>query len=304
MHGVWLSVDYDYFVPEDPLWDWGHKENDLFRFLLWPIRLSGLLAAGVDPREYAAAHKVAPKPHSFWSTLEMLGYKLSRRTNICVADSHSYAANFFLTVNQYNPVTLLHFDAHHDLGYRGKAVIDNLEQGRVACDDWHLALLHHCPNVIRSRTVYPEWRGVDEWVQSFEDTNWRKAIGPILQRVSAFAWEPSKLWQDEEVHVDNVFICRSSAWVPPYLDEDFVRFVRDLEKRSGEIAMTPFVDDERCDPLEPREFSWESVHGAATMLNAKTLQTCKTLSVPASAALGARVEQEVELEVPEGEDAA
>ena len=38
-----LSIDFDFFSYEDPMWDWGHRENSFFQGeTMWWIRAQGV----------------------------------------------------------------------------------------------------------------------------------------------------------------------------------------------------------------------------------------------------------------------
>lgn len=263
---IWLSIDFDYFVREDPSWDFGHGESAMYMDFLWAIRAGSCLARGMDLREETSPRKYAvPTPREFWEKIAGLGFDFSGVKQASVADSHMYG---FLAFDRrpQERTRIVHFDAHHDLGYRSIQKIRKIiQQERADCSDW---LFH----TIRSRKVqtslvYPTWKGAKEWDLLCDTWQASKGRDKALYS-SALRFVHGNVWSETYVEsligkVERVFICRSGAWVPPWLDGEFIRFVAGLEKVAGVQAQKAFLQHEGRDPLKERNFSWEEVEKRA-----------------------------------------
>lgn len=272
MNRIWLSIDFDYFCREEPVWDWGHRESLLFRDVLWGHRVMGFASNGVDLRKEVDPKVFArPTPETFWDEIEKKGLDLSKTWRIIVADSHTYAAIMFASYwfgnVPINARTLINFDAHHDLGY-SKENIARAEETHIDCGNWLYFVMKQWKH-LKSHNIYPPWLGMQEWEQCFIDGG---SIGPyfdiskgckeISKRATASVW-------DEDVPqgpVDWIFICRSGSWVPPWLDSQFISFVKEIAKRTGTEVEFPFMDDESCNPMVPRDIDVEGIIKQATQI--------------------------------------
>jgi hypothetical protein len=124
----------------------------------------------------------------------------------------------------------------------------------VTCENW-LLMTHLTQPGLKSLIVYPEWKGMRDWDNTFGENFERY---PQLQRAiehytEACAW-PSSRVAESAGHVELVYICRSGAWTPPWHDEAFTRFVFDLQKMTTVPVTTPFIQAESINPLTPRGF--------------------------------------------------
>lgn len=252
---VWLSVDWDFFCREEPEWDWGHTETHVHRVLSWDVRASTSLARGVDLRKETSLKHATPTPGRFWKSLRRLGFTFDGTSRLGIADSHRHAYRFF--AGAAGEVQIVHVDAHHDLFYSVDALDTSIEQDDPRCDDWHLLTLLR--GNIRSLVVYPPWKGLCEWERLMDN---------ILSVDTANAWETHRtlrkmadacVWGDPDVPatagpVGAVFICRSSAWTPPWHDKAFNRFVREAEVTTG--AKAEVVGS---DPRVRRQLDWQRI---------------------------------------------
>lgn len=180
-----LTVDFDFFVPEDPMWDIGHRESKLFLTILWGTR--GNL---IDKM------KTTGEEHGFW---ERIGVKRNGIRPIWVSESHCYAHTLTAGVDR-----IVTFDAHHDC-WKG-------QKGEVSCENWLRVWLKGSKRR-RATWVRPTWleKGVCEVPDDLKD------------RVDVVeGLEGLKLGLEGPV---DVHICRSGCWVPPWLDGAFLAFV-------------------------------------------------------------------------------
>lgn len=261
----WLSIDYDFFVRSLMEWDWSHKEAPFFRSgFIWQTRVAPFLMQGIDLRhEMDPGVHGHPKPDSFWNLLSQLGYDFDEYLPFVVDDSHAGAGPFFNHIAEMDldePAdVIVNFDAHHDLGYcEWERLHGMVEQEVCTCDMWLGALLSWWPT-LQARIVFPDWMK-DEWTIEEQAENVQKKLPrKILSRVKMgfFTAEngtvsPIVIEPRERLSVTAIFVCRSGAWVPPWLDEDFIEFVENGEQEVGSVATEPFADS-NVSALEPRE---------------------------------------------------
>jgi hypothetical protein len=267
---TWLSVDWDFFVRSLGQWDWSHKEAPFFMgSAMWQIRLAPFFMQGInlvdemDPKKWAK-----PRPDNFWYVLSQLGYNLEDTEYFVVSDSHAAAGPVFNEVASRKGAAdvIINFDAHHDLGYCEWASIERMiEAGECTCDMWLGALMSWWPT-LKARIVYPNWLQEENTLQNQWDHMEDHLPEDVLNRVEIGWFEErdgtiSQIVRDpgEELDVEAVFVCRSSAWTPPWLDEEFLDF---LESAEQYLDREPFDHDSAYDrptnAMEPRsDFSFD-----------------------------------------------
>lgn len=190
-----LSVDWDYFVPSiDREFVLGAAEgfSDDMIDALWDARAAHLLAAELP------LPGTSGEEDSFWRR-----FRIAPDAPLFYADSHAQAAHPMLR-RRYEAVW--NFDAHHDAGYEGQ-LDDVFRLGWVGCANWM------CYYYLRGAALhvrYPTWRG---------DALWRE-LPPLcpVEREIDDGGETAMIF-------DAVFVARSGALTPPWLDEIFRRFV-------------------------------------------------------------------------------
>lgn len=248
-----LSVDWDFFVRVlSGEWDWQHAETLLHRDVLWPIRAASLLM--MNPGVEHPAEITTPQGGfvDLVGALARAGVSL-RGAELTVSDSHALAMEAFAPYAPAPGMRLLHFDAHHDLGYDAATVREHDRKGVIACDDWLYWTMKGCPT-LKADIIYPAWKGDEEWEHFTRPTPpWLRA--GLLARVSPWVWRTGNdpiPWGDGQAVA--VHVCRSGSWSPPWHDADFLRLVAALERATGSAART--LDDERgANVLKPRAFS-------------------------------------------------
>ena len=105
-----LTVDWDFFVPIDPMLDLAHREASIFLNMLWQARL-GL-------REQI---KTNGTEKGFW---KRFGCLADNAGPTWVSDSHMFAHNLLAGIDH-----VILVDAHHDCWNQAK-------KGQVECSDW------------------------------------------------------------------------------------------------------------------------------------------------------------------------
>jgi len=220
-----LVVDWDYFFPVDEhgkhwgLYDWGHQEGrDIFLNRIWPIRAAGFKQYNLPLPMTSGEEK------AFWKR-----FRFSKDAQLFIADSNSRAAKLEVA-EDVSSVYL--FDAHHDSGYRDGALDRVLKEQRVSCEDWMIG--YYLEGAKKLDVRYPRWR---HYAMQYEP----KPAIPVHRQVDDGQAVP--------LTFHRVFICRSGAWTPPWLDERFEAFVLSCP--------APLVA--RLDDIEKRQWSEEAV---------------------------------------------
>ena len=247
-----LAVDWDSFFVNpwgepDPakrrkdwmMFDWGHKEAPFFIEHVWTGRASGFLTAGLPLPDLDG------RQDTFWER-----FKISKGAKLFYADSNACAVNPRITgkVRNWDDVWL--YDAHHDSGYQGRglnererwtAVRHLLQVGQWSCEDW---MIVYAAMGAQLHVRYPQWRA---WAMDGEPE-------PMVE-VDRQVDDGST----PDVTFDRVFVCRSGAWVPPWLnmDERFEAFVN--------AAPVKERIDVQPGGTTPREYSQEAAEAEAVM---------------------------------------
>ena len=240
-----LAVDFDMFFPNpwgDPdgtkrrdilLYDWGHREAPFFiDGPIWTSRGAGFVMHDMPLPDLNG------KEASFWER-----FKIAKGAKLYYADSNACAVNPLVTGRSRRWDSVWLYDAHHDSGYkadpnwdrfeRTRAIYDLLMKGLWACEDW--MVLYHSGLGAKLHVRYPEWRA---WAMDGEP----EPLVDVDRQVDDGS--------TPDVVFDRIFVCRSGAWVPPWLDIDerFLRFVREAPVREDrKTNVQPGATD-------PREF--------------------------------------------------
>jgi hypothetical protein len=115
---VAISIDWDFFVPEDPIWDLGHRETELHLNYLWKTR-GYLLNQMVTTSE----------EETFWDWC----YSWAKPINntISVSDSHLFALED-PAICSADVIVLI--DQHHDLF--GEDINLGNSESKINCGNW------------------------------------------------------------------------------------------------------------------------------------------------------------------------
>jgi len=225
-----LTIDWDYFVPENPEFDLGHAEAPIFLDMMWRGRF-GLL----DHIRANGAEK------GFWDSL---GASLNGAGPTYVSDSHMYAYSLLSGIDH-----VLLVDAHHDCWQEDSLGIDQGE-GKIYCHNWLRVWLSKGKQR-RVTWVRPEWsKG------GFEVPKDLKRRISVADKV--------------EGKIDRVHVCRSGCWTPPWLDGQFIEFVENRKVLSvnlqRELPWNPMAErwtEEDVQDLRYREAMMQEalIHG-------------------------------------------
>jgi hypothetical protein len=264
MPTAFLSIDWDYFVREDPMWDWGHSESwgGPMAEILWMQQIAAMYMQGLDPvEEMDPDNHANPLPETFFDVLRQLDFDFTAVDGLWVSESHGAAYLMFATIYDdevWPPDIIFNFDAHHDLGYKGfESLVCASKEGRIQCEDWlaHLLLAYDETEV---RVILPDWersylkRAREELKEALPPSRFGDAVA--IDTFTNKAGKITPLLQfDEEVEVTGVFISRSGSWAPPFLDKRFIRFVNRAEQATFLPAFV-YRQEGWPNPLKARPF--------------------------------------------------
>jgi len=275
-----VSIDWDFFIPHGMykpevylpnvkdtmpgllVFDWQMSEarHPALEDAVWRNRAANFKRWGLDIVEETKL------PLSVDDFMTELSFKLNDAVlPAWKADSHAWAAIVARDFhNQYGPLSVVNFDAHHDLGY------ENLDPEKLACDNWVLVGLEN-GHIQDYTLVYPDWLGKAEW---------RGVKRPHLKRFSkrirVTTWSE---WAKADGILDDpqaAFVCRSSSWTPPWLDQGF----QDL---GDEWGWTECLDcnhgkhNTAYDVCENREWDWAEIW-AEEKVRAEAFEALKKIS--------------------------
>lgn len=221
------------------LWDWGHSEGytPALQEILWQSRYNAFRRVGLDPLE---ACPLAATP-----SLELFAQEVTRRCErmedaiLAISDSHAFGlqvaqtAAFLGSARYRRPLDrILHFDAHHDLGYSDGEVRKWTEKRSVDCGTWLFAALEM--GVAKGAdVVYPDWRVIPEGRP--KHSRWKE----VSRRVKFYSWSEWRANGKDYGKVAATHLCRSSAWVPPWHDGAFQRLVDLLPRQATCLDCAP-----------------------------------------------------------------
>ena len=278
-----LSIDWDFFTfngeldgdqpiinPEtgEPdtypgffLYDWGHSEGhgEGLARIMWSSRVCQFERLGLRLEDQCCIRedKGGIQPHVFTD-------KLRERWATCgrlyMADSHSWgnlAASELRCICR-KPLHVVHFDAHHDLGY-GQGWDINSEGWD--CGNWlHAGLLSGWIGSVE--IVYPDWRGLTEW-QAYGEEIERPWLAQYDIRVTTWSDWASRRYKQLPL-VAGAFLCRSSNWTPPYLDPLFGKLAHTLSDWSAGTTCFDCSEDHKVgayNACKPRE-GWDEIRAS------------------------------------------
>lgn len=257
-----LSIDWDFFpfngahshdvvrvmtasgksavAPLADLFEWDSSESadasNPYATLAWQARAFAWALSGLDIETVATIdpERGCVEPVDF---VEQVRRRWDLGSQVAISDSHVFAHEALLSLRDAGETidTVVHFDAHHDLGYRQTS---HGAEYNLDCGNWLLHALRE--DLARTAiVVYPDWRGLRE----YKDAPWGW-VDEMGDRVHVTTWSR---WLVESQSAPraaaHAFLCRSSAWTPPWLDEDFLamacalgdpRVVQDLLVRPWE----------------------------------------------------------------------
>lgn len=141
----------------------------------------------------------------FWSKIKQCFF-IESKAKVYVSDSHKFS--YFIAQNN-NCDEVINFDAHSDLGYGGMKSLDF----ELNCANWLGKLLKD--SIVRKASiVYSPYTYEEK--SEFEEIN------------KSFSIKYPKVEHLVNKNINVIHICRSGSWTPPWLDNEFYKFINDL----------------------------------------------------------------------------
>ena len=236
-----LSIDWDFFFPtkeeddtEWQLYDWGHSENwsSGLQDVAWTHRAAGFLGNGFPLPGTSGEEK------DFWKR-----FRFSKNARLFIAESHMHCASEEVRIGV---TEVVNYDAHHDCGYVDHPLVRIIEERTANCEDW--MLVYSAYNGADARVIYPSWR-----------TQGIMAADKLLISGISRAIDDGRYCIDQVF--DRVFIARSGAWTPPWIDKNFAEFVEscpiEYSTVIGELEMIRYFDTQEAEKIvtEWKEFN-------------------------------------------------
>jgi hypothetical protein len=246
-----LSIDFDFFVFEDPKWDFGHRESPLFmESMMWCVRvISMMMATGINLVDETSLSRADFHPSNLFHVLKDVGFNFDKIAQFTISDSHTLAYTAFQRL-PYG-TRIINLDAHHDLGYlEAKLMRQKHKKGYVYCDDWLYNLLRQRPD-LELNQVYPNWKGMMEL--EGHNRHWERSR---IKKQVKFNKYSKEFMSGISGEVTSIHICKSSAWVPAWHDNEFTNMVQCVESELDTKAMS-IQHGVNC--LSPREFDVEGI---------------------------------------------
>ncbi|MBD3194334.1 MAG: hypothetical protein GF317_04715 [Candidatus Lokiarchaeota archaeon] len=264
-----LSIDFDFFCKEDPLWDWGHSEKLECDNHVWFHRYVNSnfnLVEEIDPDVNADF-----APADILTKIKEKGFIIKPNTPVCVADSHLKIVDAIQAMHhEFIPnswLNIINFDAHHDILYKEP---DDEEKNcvdwvyKINCDDWVYKLSLLFGEKVLYHWVYPCW--LEQFGKENIEKDWDRAKHLFFtgsnslsysSDVFSFAFRDfsyKNMLQEIGSHfqvlneisinnkIDMIFVCRSSPWVPPHCDAHFNYMLRKLGVHKKDLLPPRFGD--------------------------------------------------------------
>lgn len=193
-----LSIDFDYFLPNTDLYDWGHIENQFMVNFIWQLRVTSINFK----TKASAVDEVMPDNRLLLNFFDRV-VAGKPKYGFFVCESHSALYKIVKFFN--SPIYLTNYDAHHDFGYK------NLKHNLITCENWAKVL--NGEGLIKEyKLFYPPWR---------RDDPESKINNKIINVQYGIQKRKNKF--------DLIFVCRSGAWTPSWVDHLWIDFIERLK---------------------------------------------------------------------------
>lgn len=203
-----LDIDFDYFVKETVFHDFGYHESEFFMESMWDIRFIMTYSNPFNDSRDLTKELILDE-----DALRYVLYfvkKCSEVKSWAISDSHLFAYRYI----QYEQIFsildgIVHIDRHNDYD----TVDDKIHAG-----NWLRYIKENLPGT----PIY--------WIPQskkdlYVDEKTVKSAMKIKNRIFLKSLNPCK--------IDCIYLSKSSAWVPPWLDSAYFKFQRELEKLFG-----------------------------------------------------------------------
>lgn len=203
-----LDIDFDYFVKETTFHDFGYHESEFFMESMWDIRFMTAYGNPFKPRDLTK--ELIIDEHSLKDVLDFIK-KCSEVESWAISDSHLYAYRYIQGDAIFSILDgIVHVDRHNDYNI----IEDNIHAG-----NWLRYIKENLPGV----PIY--WIPQSKKDHLYVDEKAVKGVMKIKNRTFLKYLNPCD--------VNCIYISKSSAWVPPWLDSIYFEFQGELEKLFG-----------------------------------------------------------------------
>ena len=249
-----VAVDFDFFCYRNPRWPYAFPADVPVSAEDWKQRVGyTYYATGQNLR--AKANIVAEldgvpqiQPGQFVDALQNRNVRLSEETKLYGGEYRrfSYSAAWKVKQTTGQPVDLIHFGTTH--GFRAPNPL-NKSADPTCADSWHWFAVKH--GLFSSVTlVFPEWqRKFCEIDALMPDESCLARLPDGHPPIRGMFWND---WRGPSapVHTDVFYAARDGAIVPPWLDDDYLRFVATVPSPT----IKAIGDD--CDPTPKDPRGW------------------------------------------------
>ena len=202
-----LDIDFDYFVKETVFHDFGYHESEFFMESIWDIRF--ITAYGNGPRDLTK--ELILDEDALKEVLDFIK-KCSEVKNWAISDSHLFAYRYIHDDAIFSILDgIVHIDRHNDY---------NILEDKIHAGNWLRYIKENLPGV----PIY--WIPQSKKDHLYVDEKAVKGIMKIKNRTFLKSLNPCK--------VDCIYLSKSSAWVPTWLDSAYFKFQKELEKMFGQ----------------------------------------------------------------------
>ncbi len=204
-----LDIDFDYFVKETVFHDFGYHESEFFMESMWDIRFITAYGNPFDgPRDLTK--ELILDDDGLGDILDFIK-KCGEVKSWAISDSHLFAYKYI----QYGQISsildgIIHIDRHNDY---------NILENKIHAGNWLRYIKDNLPGV----PIY--WIPQNKKDHLYVDEKAVKGVMKIKNRSFLKSLNPCK--------INSIYLSKSSAWVPPWLDSAYFEFQREIEKLFG-----------------------------------------------------------------------
>ncbi len=205
-----LDIDFDYFVKETVFHDFGYHESEFFMESMWDIRFITAYGNPFNSPRDLTKELIIDK-NGLKDILDFIK-KCGDIKSWAISDSHLFAYRYI----QYEQILsilngIVHIDRHNDY---------NILDDKIHAGNWLRYIKENLPGI----PIY--WIPQSKKDHLYVDEKVVKGVMKIKSRNFLKYLNPSK--------VNCIYLSKSSAWVPSWLDSEYFKFQGELEKLFGQ----------------------------------------------------------------------
>ena len=204
-----LDIDFDFFVRETVFHDFGCRESKFFMEAIWDIRFISAYANPFGESRDLTKELILDE-EAMNDVLDFIK-KCNDVKNWAISDSHLFAYKYIEDNAIFSLFDgIVHIDRHSDY---------NILKDNIHCGNWLRYIKERIPGKV---PIY--------WIsQSRNDLYFDKKLIQKVMKIKNKTFLKSL----NPLKIEHIYLCRSSAWVPPWLDSAYFKFQGELEKLFG-----------------------------------------------------------------------